>query len=464
MVLIDVGEVPVRLERLALHVLRLQADPDQLHQHVDVKLIGDRTTHEHREALGAGTQLHRTHQVRIAPRTRLRLVAELLEGIGLQQPTRLIGRIGEHEMVEQFRRPSVITLVEGPLCFGVHLVGAAHRGDVTLPALLRRVRVEVGRVAVVPADVALIHRLCVVADRPVVATRVALGGEALGLLEILGDLAHRHAVVRSTHCLVVQPAVHVALQFEIAHRVNATESRPVVGGEEHIHVATKEIECLLDVLAPTQRVSGLRPTERQRVVHRVGAVLGDAERAEVREHEVHLCRRFSARRVLEHDPHAIEHEFGSGECDLLGRCDQVGLRTRNPLAEAAIDMALRTGRQQHAELIEGPAAHGGASDQVFGDGLPHEPLGRQDAHIPLVDLVGAGHAENAAVMIGVAVGVQHGRNGTLPERGVGEIKTRLGRERRGERIDDHPPLIPLDEGDIGDVVAARLPDVLGDLK
>ena len=464
MVLIDVGEVPVRLERLALHVLRLQADPDQLHQHVDVELIGDRTTHEHREALRAGTQLHRTHQVRIAPRARLRLVAELLEGIGLQQPTRLIGRIGEHEMVEQFRRPSVITLVEGPLCFDVHLVGAAHRGDVTLPALLRRVRVEVGRVAVVPADVALIHRLCVVAHRPVVATRVALGGEAVGLLEILGDLAHRHAMVRSTHCLVVQPAVHVALQFEIAHRVSATESRPVVGGEEHIHVATKEIECLLDVLAPTQRVSGLRPTERQRVVHRVGAVLGDAERAEVREHEVHLCRRFSARRVLEHDPHAIEHEFGSGECDLLGRCDQVGLRTRNPLAEAAIDMALRTGRQQHAELIEGPAAHGGASDQVFGDGLPHEPLGRQDTHIALVDLVGAGHAENAAVMIGVAVGVQHGRDGTLPERGVGEIETRLRRERRGERIDDHPPLIPLDEGDIGDVVAARLPDVLGDLK
>ena len=56
---------------------------------------------------------------------------------------------------------------------------------------------------------------------------------------------------------------------------------------------------------------------------------------------------------------------------------------RNPFAEAAIDMALRTGRQQHAELIEGPAAHGGASDQVFGDGLPHEPLGRQDTHIPL---------------------------------------------------------------------------------
>ena len=46
-------------------------------------------------------------------------------------------------------------------------------------------------------------------------------------------------------------------------------------------------------------------------------------------------------------------------------------------------------------------------------------------------------------MIGVAVGVQHGRDGTLPERGVGEIETRLRRERRGERIDDHPPLTPL---------------------
>jgi hypothetical protein len=67
-------------------------------------------------------------------------------------------------------------------------------------------------------------------------------------------------------------------------------------------------------------------------------------------------------------------------------------------------------------------------------------------------------------MIGVAVGVQHGSDGPLPEGGVGEIETRLGRERRGERIDDDPPLIPLDEGDVGDVIAARLPDVLDDFE
>ena len=46
-----------------------------------------------------------------------------------------------------------------------------------LPGLDRRVGVEVGRIAVEPAEVALVDRLGVVADRPVEAAGVPLRGQ-----------------------------------------------------------------------------------------------------------------------------------------------------------------------------------------------------------------------------------------------------------------------------------------------
>jgi hypothetical protein len=56
--------------------------------------------------------------------------------------------------------------------------GAAHVLDVLAPALDGRQRVEAGGVGVVPAEVALVDRLRVVAVRAVVAARVPSSGEA----------------------------------------------------------------------------------------------------------------------------------------------------------------------------------------------------------------------------------------------------------------------------------------------
>ena len=234
------------------------------------------------EALHAGAQLERPHQVGVAPRPRLGLVAELLVGVGLQEPGVLVVGLGEDDVVQQLDHPAVVALVERRAGLGHHLVGAAHRLDVAGAAVLGRVGVEVGGVAVVPADVALVHGLGVVADGAVVAPGVALGGEALGRLELLGDLPRGVAVVHEPHALVVQPAVEVALLLEVAAGVGVAEPGPVVGREDRVGVVDEHLDRLLDVLAPVEGVADLRPAEGQRVVQGVRAVLGDAQRVDGR--------------------------------------------------------------------------------------------------------------------------------------------------------------------------------------
>ena len=65
---IDIGEVPVGLERNPFDVLSLQSYADQVDQHVDVELIGDRTPTTDSEALVTGAKFHCPHQVGVAPR------------------------------------------------------------------------------------------------------------------------------------------------------------------------------------------------------------------------------------------------------------------------------------------------------------------------------------------------------------------------------------------------------------
>ena len=112
-----------------------------------------------RPALRPLAQLERAGEVEVAPGARLGLIPELIEGVGLQKPGGLVGRIGEHEMVEKLCGPAVIARIGRCLGLAHDLVGASHRLDVANSALSRRVGVEVGGVAVEPAEVALVHGL-----------------------------------------------------------------------------------------------------------------------------------------------------------------------------------------------------------------------------------------------------------------------------------------------------------------
>ena len=120
----------------------------------------------------APAQLARAEQVRVAPGRRLRLIAELLERVGAEGARLRVGRIGEDEMAHGLGHEAVLASRE---------VLAGPRRAASAPpmystyfraALDRRQGIEAGRVGVVPAEIALVDRLGVVAQGAVVAAHV----------------------------------------------------------------------------------------------------------------------------------------------------------------------------------------------------------------------------------------------------------------------------------------------------
>jgi hypothetical protein len=95
--------------------------------------------------------------------------------------------------------------------FGDGGVDAADGLHVTGGGGLGRVLPQVGRVAVIPAQVALVDGLDVVADRPVVAVRVPGRLQRRRDLDHLGDLAADVSLVQQPQRLVVQERVQVPL-------------------------------------------------------------------------------------------------------------------------------------------------------------------------------------------------------------------------------------------------------------
>ncbi|MNN92133.1 hypothetical protein D3C81_2103690 [compost metagenome] len=98
-------------------------------------------------------------------------------------------------MLEHLRRPAVVALGDRFLGLGQDCIGTAHEFDVLLARFGRWQWEQVGRVAVIPAQVALVDGLGVMVDRTVVATVVPLVAGALRQLDLLGDLGHGEPLV-----------------------------------------------------------------------------------------------------------------------------------------------------------------------------------------------------------------------------------------------------------------------------
>src|SRR3546814_8880158 len=90
---------------------------------------------------------------------------------------------------------------------------------------------------------------------PVVSAVGPKGREALGQLDLLGDLAHRVALVRQPESLVVDEAIEIALLLQQLHDLGVTPGRPVVLGEDHLRLAAPHGQRLVEVLRPGQRLA-----------------------------------------------------------------------------------------------------------------------------------------------------------------------------------------------------------------
>ena len=238
-----------------------------------------------------------------------------------------------------------------------------------------------------------------------------------------------------------------------------TPGGPVMGGEHHVGAVGEGVDRLGEITRPGMRVAHQRATQGQQVVQVVSCVLGHAQRAELREVEVHLGGRLGARRHLEFDLHAVDGVRLTRLSDVDGRDDDRDLAGRRGLPETAAHLALRSAVQHGAVHVGRTARHGRARVDV----LLHRMLGKafrgKHRHLAGIHVRLRGDAEHAAEMIDMAVGVDHGDDGPVATAvGSVELQRRGGHLGGHQGVDDDDSGVALDEADVGQVESADLVD------
>ena len=234
----------------------------------------------------------------------------------------------------------------------------------------------------------------------------------------------------------------------------------MVRGEHHVGLAAVQLDGLGQVPGPGVRVSDHRAAQRQQVVQVVRRVLGGAERALVREVEVHLRRRLGAGGELEDDPHPVDHFLLAGARDVQGGRDQRDRSGRGGQAEPGADLPGRAPGQLGAVHVDGAPGHRSARVDVLADRVLQEP-GRGDDR----DAGALGHhPAHAAEVVTVRVGVDDRRHRPVAAVLTVQAKGRGRALGRDQRVDDDDARVALDERDVRQVKATDLVDPVGDLE
>ncbi len=245
------------------------------------------------------------------------------------------------------------------------------------------------------------------ADRAVVAAVVPFLVEAGRQAQAVVHLADGHALVGQVQGLVVQVAVQVALLLQHLDDLRVAPARPVVHREHHLGLPAETMQRLVDVLAPAQRIAYLGAAQGVQVVQGADHVLGHQQGLLPRQPDVHLRRRLGARRVLEGERHAVQHQVLALAFDQAGRRQQAQRSARQSLADGHVDLPLRPLGQLRAVLVGGAAHHGVAGQDVLLDRRLHEAGRSDDLHRAAGDLLWLDQTAHASKVIGVGVAVDH---------------------------------------------------------
>ena len=180
--LLEVGESPVDHDALAFGLGGVEPNAEEIEGEIDRDAlqqlgIGGRCARQLRHAVA---QFGGAEQIGVAPGRRLALVAELLQRVGAEFARVLVGGIGEHQLARRRWRPSDIARPQNPRG---RASARRPRRPYTRSAFARilgaRQRIEIGGIGVVPAEIELIDRLGIVAQRAVIAACRPVAGEAL---------------------------------------------------------------------------------------------------------------------------------------------------------------------------------------------------------------------------------------------------------------------------------------------
>ena len=176
--------------------------------------------------------------------------------------------------------------------------------------------------AVVEAEVALVDRPDVVADRAVVAVAQVVVPQAGREVDGGRDFVWGVPQVDEPHGLVVQPPVEITLAGQVALDRLTSPVGPSVTGKHHVGHSAPTVQGLIDVAAPHEGIANEGSSQGEHVVHGARAVLGHTEGSVLGKIEVHFGWCLGFRSELELHPDSVQHQFLTGFGDLDGRRDQ----------------------------------------------------------------------------------------------------------------------------------------------
>ena len=100
---------------------------------------------------------------------------------------------------------------------------------------------------------------------------------------------------------------------------------------------------------------------------------------------------------------------------MRGRHERNARQTGYPFTEPSVDVTLRVLGEQRAIHIHRAANHDRAGENILAYRRLEETLRRDDRHATTRDVVIADHSADAAKVVGVAVGVDHGTDGPFSQ-------------------------------------------------
>ena len=361
-------------------------------------------------------------------------------------------------MIQQRCCPTEITGIKRLAGNVDHPIDTTHRCHVAQRCRLGRMLPQSARVAIEPAHIALVNRLDIVADRSVITVGVPGLFQRRWHGEVLGDLDAGVTLVELAQGLVMQIGIEIALQAEEFHDALAAPGGPVVRGERDIGAISEGVDGLGQIPRPRSRVTHQCAPQSQQIMQIVGGILGHAQRPELRKVEVHFGRRLSPGCHLKLNLDTINDVHLTGGGDVQGRHDDRDLAGRGVLPESAPDLAARAPVEQGSVHIGSPPGHRRARVDVLLHGMCDEAFRRQYRDRAGVHIGLGRHAQHAAEVIDVTVGVDH--RDDRPVTAVGAVQRQGGGRGFGadQWIDHDDPGITFDEGDVGQVQAADLID------
>ncbi len=235
-------------------------------------------------------------------------------------------------------------------------------------------------------------------------------------------------------------------------------------GEHHVALPCEEADRFREVIRPGLCVTHQCAARGQQVVHAEVRVLCHEDGAVVRQVEVHLGRRFRARRDLEDHAHIADGQFLPRMRDVDGRRDERWRTHGRARAEARRCLAAAAMLQRQAELVARAAEHCGPGDDVLRHGFLQEARRRDDRDLARCNIAHIRHAAHARIMVGMAVRIDDRDDGLFAQMLGHEFIGRARRLDTRQRIDHDPALSRIDEGHRRDAEAAHLIDAVHHLE